>query len=383
VSTPSKPPRRVRGDGSLRLVNKPGRTPIWYARWYHRGRRVEQSTGFGETDRTKALKFLRAKLKDAGTPRYVAPQAERLRFEALCDLIRRDYERKGNRSAIQYKLDHLADHFGGWAALAISTEAVEKYTDARMEAGAAVATVNRELAALRRMFRLAVKTGRLPSMPTIELRPENNARQGFLDPPDLEVALAALRGCEPVIADVTEAAFFTCLRRGNVLALTWPMVRPEEDGAGQLVGGELRVPGSMTKNKRELVLPLSGRLLDVFARRWTERSLKTPHVFHRHGKPVVRFDAAWEAARKATGRPDLKFHDLRRSGARTMRRKKVDQLTIMARGGWKTPSMFARYAITDEQDQIEAQAALDEALASAGPSKVTPLRRRPGRSKQP
>jgi hypothetical protein len=80
MSTPSKPPRRVRGDGSLRLVNKPGRTPIWYARWYHHGRRVEQSTGFGETDRTKALKFLRAKLKDAGT--IVAPDEIAQRLES-------------------------------------------------------------------------------------------------------------------------------------------------------------------------------------------------------------------------------------------------------------------------------------------------------------
>jgi integrase len=112
-------------------------------------------------------------------------------------------------------------------------------------------------------------------VPTIKLRPESNARQGFLDPPDLEAFLAELRQCDAVVADVTEAAYFTCLRRGNVLALRWSMIRPDV-AKGRLVGGELRVPGSMTKNKTDLVLPLSSRLLDVFARRWRLRRARVP-----------------------------------------------------------------------------------------------------------
>src|SRR5262249_59643350 len=43
-----------------------------------------------------------------------------------------------------------------------------------------------------------------------------------------------------------------------------------------------------------------------------------------------------------------------------------DQTTIMGRGGWKTDAMFRRYAITDEQDQREAQEKLDAAFATRG-----------------
>ena len=70
------------------------------------------------------------------------------------------------------------------------------------------------------------------------------------------------------------------------------------------------------------------------------------------------------------------FHDLRRSGARALRRLGVDELTIMALGGWKTRSMFARYSIVDTQDLADAQAKLNAALAAPGPRKVRPLRRR-------
>jgi integrase len=167
-------------------------------------------------------------------------------------------------------------------------------------------------------------------------------------------------------------AYFTCLRRSNVLALTWHMIRPDVVRS-RLVGGELRVPGTMTKNKRDLVLPLSGRLLDLFARRWRLRVAACPFVFHRAGKPVVHFDVPWRAAAAAIGHPGFLFHDLRRSGARALRRAGVDELTIMARGGWKTRSMFARYSITNDQDQREAQAKLDAAFATPGSRTVVPL----------
>jgi len=364
--------RRPRGDGSVRW-----RHGCWHLRYSHNRKAVEEATKIADptaAGRRKAEAELRRRIKTTDTPQYVAPQAKNVRFEALCELIRRDYQRRANRSRIDYKLHHLAEAFGGWPALAITAERIEEYADARLAAGGAVATVNRELAALRRMFKLALRTKLLPSMPAIELRAEHNKREGFLDPPDFEVALDALRAYEPVIADVTECAYTTMLRRGCVLALTWPMVTDRQLDGDELVGGTLRIPGTLTKNKREHVLPLTGTVASIFQRRWRDRSLVTPHVFHRDGRPVKTFDAAWQAARTATGRADLKFHDLRRSGARTLRRQKVDTLTIMARGGWLTPSMFARYSITDEQDQRDATAALDAARAAPGPRKVTPLR---------
>jgi hypothetical protein len=52
----------------------------------------------------------------------------------------------------------------------------------------------------------------------------------------------------------------------------------------------------------------------------------------------------------------------------------VDELTIMALGGWKTRSMFARYAITDQKDLVEAQEKLNAAFTAASSRKVLPLR---------
>ena len=44
------------------------------------------------------------------------------------------------------------------------------------------------------------------------------------------------------------------------------------------------------------------------------------------------------------------MHDFRRSAARELRRAGVAESTIMDIGGWKTRSMFKRYAIKDTRD---------------------------------
>ncbi len=47
-------------------------------------------------------------------------------------------------------------------------------------------------------------------------------------------------------------------------------------------------------------------------------------------------------------------HDFRRSAAKAARRAGVPESVIMAMGGWKTPSMFRRYAIVSSADHRAA-----------------------------
>ena len=65
----------------------------------------------------------------------------------------------------------------------VTSDRIKRYVDARQQEGAANATINRELAALKRMFHLGAKATppkvlRLPAFPHLE---ENNIRKGFLE----------------------------------------------------------------------------------------------------------------------------------------------------------------------------------------------------------
>ena len=55
----------------------------------------------------------------------------------------------------------------------------------------------------------------------------------------------------------------------------------------------------------------------------------------------------------------LIVHDLRRSGARNLRRLAVTESVAMRIGGWKTRSIFERYNIVDEADLADAASRLD------------------------
>jgi integrase len=358
------PPKRPRHTGSLRKRNG-----IWWLRYWHHGERIEQSSR--TDDKRKAARMLRDRLRTAGTPAFVRPTAEKLRFEDLCDLLRADHVRKGNRSRLEYKLGHLASIFAGDVALAISTARVDAYADQRVREGAQPSTVNRELAALRRAFRLAVRKGVLPTMPVITLLREDNTREGFIDPPDFAALCAKLREFgEPGVADATEFAYSTCLRRGNALGTLWSWFTLRLDSA-EVVGGTVRLPGAVTKNGKPLSLALEGPLLDVIRRRYTCRVPESPYVFHRAGRRIVRFDAAWAVACHAVGLPQLLFHDLRRSGARNYRRAGVTEDVICRIGGWKTRSMFQRYNVVDERDLADAATRLSVFLTDAAKSPRT------------
>jgi len=265
----------------------------------------------------------------------------------------------------------VRETFGLDKALDISADRIAAHIATRLAAGKRPGTVNRELAALRRMFSLAVRAGKLASRPPITLLAEDNVREGFIDPPEFARLLDALRAREaPEIADAAEFGYLTCLRRGNALGATWTWFTLRiEDGA--VIGDSVRLPGAVTKNKKPLPLVLTGQPLELVARRWALRVAECPYVFHRNGRVIRDFRATCAAACEAVGLPRLLFHDLRRSGARSYRRAGVTEDVIQRIGSWKTKSMFARYNVLDERDLAEA----GERLAGSSPTRPARNRR--------
>jgi integrase len=75
--------------------------------------------------------------------------------------------------------------------------------------------------------------------------------------------------------------------------------------------------------------------------------------------PEQVFPESWRKACVAAGVPNLKVHDLRRTGARNLRRAGVDRDIVMRIGGWRTESVFRRYNIVDESDLRDAVVKLE------------------------
>jgi len=56
----------------------------------------------------------------------------------------------------------------------------------------------------------------------------------------------------------------------------------------------------------------------------------------------------------------LIFHDLRRTAARNLRRAGISETVIMKIGGWRTRSVFERYAIVSRTDIADAMRKLQQ-----------------------
>src|SRR5579871_3144361 len=160
------------------------------------------------------------KLKLVNTPHFVTPEQEKLTFDDLAELLRTDYRLNGRRSLghVERHIRRLGEAFACDRALSITPDRIAAYTAARLGRGVAPATVNRELAALRRMFSLAVKTGQILARPPITLLTEDNAREGFAEPAEFEAVAAHL---PPAYADAARFAYLTGWRKTEVRTLEW------------------------------------------------------------------------------------------------------------------------------------------------------------------
>jgi integrase len=356
-----------RGDGCLYYRGD----TIWCA-YYHNGKQLRESTRYRRGDEAKAQKLLDAKTKAANTPDFVEPDRKRVTFNALTESYLMDYRVNGRRSLrdAQRIVRDLLGVFGGDKALGITTDRVEAYKAQLLDRGAAKATVNRHLAAIRRMYRLAIKGRKLRvgDAPNIEMLDESdNVREGFIEPADFDCVLAALKDND--VRDAARYGYLCAWRRGEVLSLQWRDVTLTPDG------GSILLRRVNSKNKRGRTLPLRGELLSLIRRRVSLRRLDCPFVFHRAGKPIRDFRSAWWKAAAEAGHEGLTFHDLRRSGVRNMVRAGVSQRVARQISGHKTASVFDRYDIVDEADMaaaIERTGAYVERRRDEAP-KVVPL----------
>jgi hypothetical protein len=219
------PKRRNVGAGSL--FQQPG-CARWYIQYYVDGRRVRERTG--TTSERRAQEMLTDRLAKVRSGEWSVPRKPP-RIAELYTALEDHTRVQGSRRALRDlrtrwgKPDpktnrwhgHLYDAFTDMLAGNVSTELLTAYARKRQEQGAANATVNREFAALRRMFNLAHQNNRVLRVPRFPMLKENNARKGFIE--DADFARLAERARELWLRTFLELAFTYGWRRGELMSL--------------------------------------------------------------------------------------------------------------------------------------------------------------------
>jgi len=284
---------------------------------------------------------------------------ERTTFENLAEMLMNDYRANGRRSLdrAEDSIEHLRARMAGVRACDITADRVTAYVAARRADGAANATVNRELSALKRMLRLGEVAGKVAHRPIISLLQERNTRTGFFEEPEFRAVLSHL---PDDLKPVFEVAYVTGWRvKSELLTRQWAHV--------DLKNGWLRLEPGETKNGEGRMFPLTPKLRAILERQRerTEAVSKetgriVPWVFHRSGRPIRSTRRTWLTACLKAGFAQVVSekprkvkllripHDFRRTAVRNLERAGVPRSTAMKMVGHKTESVYRRYAIADE-----------------------------------
>jgi len=365
--TDKKSPRRAKGEGHL---FRPTGCSVWYVQYYRDGKQIRESTG--KRVKQEALVELRRKMGRSEQGLLSDTELRKTRYADLRAGLIANYQEKGNRTLYQTAdgeetiggLKSLDSFFGfsdknpGPTVLDITTDTGRRFAKKQLDAGFSTATINRSLACLRRMLRIAHEDGKIQTVPIIRLQKEPPARKGFLTPERFEELLGVLpTHLRPLILFL----YWCGVRLGEAQAIEWSQV----DLQGRLV----RLEQDQTKNAVARIVPLPAVLVETL----TKADPKTGRVFDDSnlrlewaracsavglGKMEDRESEEGNAWKKYSG---LIVHDLRRSAVRNLVNAGIPERVAMGISGHKTRSVFDRYHIVSTEDVSNAMQRLETA----------------------
>ena len=372
--------RRPKGTGCV--YQRPD-SPVWWIKYSRNGKPYRESAK--TTNQRKAENVLKTRLAEIATGTFIGPQAERVRVEDLADDFLREYRINGRKSLddAQTRWDlHLKPFFGVLRAKDVTSDLIARYVDARQRQEAKNATINRELAVLKRMYRIGhqatpPKVLRMPAFPHLK---ENNVRKGFLDDSQYRK-----------LVDGTELWFRALVECGRTYGWRVSELLGMQVNQVDLDQRVIRLEPGTTKNADGREVFMTDAVRKLLSACVTGKQSNDAVFTRPNGKPVLSFRGTWEkectragvgqlvcahcsapndstaacqkCGFKGTRYSGLIFHDLRRTAARNLRRAGIAETVIMKIGGWRTRSVFERYAIVSRNDIQDAMRKLQTSEA--------------------
>jgi integrase len=275
--------------------------------------------------------------------------------------------------------------FGRMRGSDLTTDHVRRYISARRAEGAQPATVNRELALLKRALNLALQCTppKVRIIPHIPMLKESNVRKGFLHSDKYALLAEECGHIGLWMRALFECGYTYGWRHEELLDLRVRQV--------EVMAGTIRLDPGTTKNDDGREVAMTKAVRELLAE-CVHGKQPNDYVFTREdGTPVRDFRNAWANVTVAVDlgellcprcregvdpekrchscardwkRNDLVyqgllFHDLRRTAVRNMVRAGISERVAMTISGHKTRSVFDRYHIVASSDLREATRKLE------------------------
>lgn len=351
--------KRPRGTGAIFEV--PRSRFLWIGYTGPNGKYVKESSGTEK--KTEAQKFLKNRMEQVSGGKFLGKQVEKITVDELYEDLLQDYRIRGLFVLWPQRCwnAHLKDYFNGMKATLVGTPQIAGYVQKRQGEGAAKATVNRELALLRRAFSLGFnaepqKVSRVPKFRRFIVSEKGNERRGFVEEAEYRKLMEGTSG-QLWLRGLLALGYNFGFRKMELLEMRCNQV--------DLLNNTVSLYSGETKNGEPRIVVLTEECRQIV----TElRRGKQPQDYlftRKEGEPVRDFRGAWETLVASVRLPSLLFHDLRRSAVRNMIRRGVPQKTARQISGHKTDSIFSRYNIVSEDDIADAARKIEEGAKAA------------------
>jgi integrase len=338
----------------------PPGSKVWWIQYFENGRRHREKVG----RRSWAISRYQARKTEIREGRFISPSAKTT-IGALWEIIKADYAANSqNLEPIETAWKRLKDDFEGMRADSLTTDHVLRYVRARTAEDYSNASINRDIACLRRMYNLAArstppKVSRLPVFPS-RLR-ESPPRSGFLTDPQFR-KLSDLP-LEPWLRAFLAIAYKFGMRKEEILSLRVAQV--------DFPAGIIRLHPGTTKNDEGRIAPITAELRPLLAACSKGKEPADFLLTRSDGRRVKDFRGLWDILLRESGLPSsVIIHDFRRSAIRNMLRRGIPERIAMAISGHKTRSVFDRYNIVAEQDILEAGRKLEGSMRTSGATRT-------------
>lgn len=325
------------------IYRRPDSRFWWIATTLPNGKRLRQSAG---TENREDAEALLAKLTlDAYRERHFGFKPERswqeavVRYLAVKAMLRSFSDVK--------RICRMLDPYLGTLTLnQINGDVIWSVVEGELKKGNKPATVNRYLALVRSLLRMARDEWQwIDSTPKIRLLPGEVERDRWLT---REEADRLIQACPPHLAAVVKFALATGCRAREITGLEWGRVDLTRQTAWI----------NETKNGTPRGVPLNCDAVAVLER---EVGKHPRYSFTYRGQPIGGqvSNTAWQNAVAEAGIKDLRFHDLRHTWASWHRQAGTSCDELKDLGGWKSRQMVDRYAKFATENMAVAAARIE------------------------
>ena len=309
----------------------------WWMSFMYHGQQVRRSTGTADKRLAEAI-LGKVKVQMVEGRFFDKPTVQQRTLTELLDRYTSEHAaRRANARRERTSVKNLKAFFENPTLDQLTPKRIVAYKNQRYTDGVKPATINRELATLKKAFNLARREWEWCDdnpVSRVSMEQEHNTRDRWLT---VDEEQRLLKAAAPWLRELITFALHTGMRRGEILGLTW---------AGVDVFRRT-VTVFKSKNGERRTIPLNLTALDLLKHKSATRQGEADLVFPSQGK--TQFDGSnisrgMTRALNQAKITDFHFHDLRHTCATRMVQAGVDLYKVQRLLGHKSPTMTQRYA---------------------------------------